>query len=119
MTVKQPVDAQDAVIFNEPGRRARVARGDGGEPNAEGSRGAGYGIGAALKIMALVRLPGSHPSCQPSAEPKFSFRGRVRLASRASASAVCADSSASQRSVGRSAARETRGATQPGAQPDG
>ena len=32
MTVKQPVDAQDAVIFNEPGRRARVARGDGGDP---------------------------------------------------------------------------------------
>ena len=32
VTVKQPVDTQDDVIFNEPGRRARVARGDGGDP---------------------------------------------------------------------------------------
>ena len=31
VTVKQPVDAQDDVIFNEPGRRSRVTRGDGGD----------------------------------------------------------------------------------------
>ena len=31
VTVKQPVDTQDDVIFNEPGRRARVTRGDGGD----------------------------------------------------------------------------------------
>ena len=31
VTAPQPVDAQDDVIFNEPGRRARVARGDGGD----------------------------------------------------------------------------------------
>ena len=32
VTAPQPVAAQDAVIFNEPGRRARVAWGDGGDP---------------------------------------------------------------------------------------
>jgi tetratricopeptide (TPR) repeat protein len=31
VTVKQPVTAQDDVIFNEPGRRSRAARGDGGD----------------------------------------------------------------------------------------
>ena len=41
VTAPQPVAAQDDVIFNEPGRRARVARGDGGDPNAEGSRASG------------------------------------------------------------------------------
>jgi hypothetical protein len=69
VTTPQPVDTQDAVIFNEPGRRARVARGDGGDSMPRVHAPAGYGIGAALKIMALVWLPGSHPSCQPSAEP--------------------------------------------------
>jgi len=73
VTVKQPVDTQDAVIFNEPGRRARVACGDGGDPMPRVHAPAGYGMGAALQITALVWLPGLHPSCQPSAEPKFSF----------------------------------------------
>jgi hypothetical protein len=30
-----------------------------------------------LKIMALVWLPGSHPSCQPSAEPVATKPGQV------------------------------------------
>ena len=71
MTAPQLVAAQDAVIFDEPGRRARLARGDGGDPMPRVHALAGYGLGAALSITALVRLPGSHPSCQPSAEPKF------------------------------------------------
>ena len=32
VTAPQPVAAQDDVIFNEPGRRASVAWGDGGKP---------------------------------------------------------------------------------------
>jgi|GEM_PF-5507427 hypothetical protein len=76
VTAPQPVAAQDAVIFNEPGRRARVAWGDGGDPMPRVHAPAGYGMGAALQITALVWLPGSHPSCQPSAEPMLNFRGR-------------------------------------------
>ena len=95
VTVKQPVAAQDAVIFNEPGRRARVACGDGGDPMPRVHAPAGYGIGAALQITALVWLPGSKadaqprnearsvasavPSCQPSAVPMLNFRGRGSL----------------------------------------
>jgi hypothetical protein len=53
-----------------------VARGDGGDPMPRVHAPAGYGMGAALNITALVRLPGSHPACQPSAEPAFPLRGR-------------------------------------------
>jgi hypothetical protein len=74
--VKQPVAAQDDVIFNEPGRRSRVACGDGGDPMPRVHAPAGYGIGAALQITSLVWLPGSHPSRQPSAEPAFPLSGR-------------------------------------------
>ena len=83
VTVKQPVAAQDAVIFNEPGRRARVACGDGGDPMPRVHAPAGYGIGAALQITALVWLPGSkHPlkSFMPavrSANVEFSWPGFV------------------------------------------
>ena len=92
VTAPQPVAAQDAVIFNEPGRRARVACGAGGDPVPRVHAPAGYGIGAALQITALVWLPGSKadtqprnevrsvasavPSRQPSAEPMLNFRGR-------------------------------------------
>jgi len=61
-----------------------VAWGDGGDPMPKVHATAGYGIGAALQITSLVWLPGSHPSCQPSAEPKFSFAVRAALASRGS-----------------------------------
>ena len=53
-----------------------VARGDGGDPMPRVHAPAGYGMGAALNITALVRLPGSHPACQPTAEPKSFLRGR-------------------------------------------
>ena len=39
-----------------------VARGDGGDPMPRVHAPAGYGMGAALNITALVRLPGSHPA---------------------------------------------------------
>ena len=61
--------------MNRAGGRV-VARGDGGDPMPRVHAPAGYGIGAALNITALVRLPGSHPACQPSAEPAFPLRGR-------------------------------------------
>ena len=110
VTAPQPGAAQDDVIFNEPGRQSRCRAGRRRGPMPRVHASAGYGIGAALQITSLVRLPDSHPSCQPSAEPEFSFAwpGFV-WASRASASAVCADSSvlalAIWRSVGVRAAR--------------
>jgi len=96
----------------------RVSRGETAGTRCRGFP-LGYGIGAALQITSLVRLPGSHPSCQPSAEPKFSSRGRDSSGAARECAPVYADSPVIWRSVGRSAARATRGATQPGAQTDG
>ena len=79
VTGKQPVWTQDAVIFDEPGRRARGPWPSGRRrgPNAEGYRAAGYGIGAALSITALVSAPESkarpqahrNEHCQPAPVP--------------------------------------------------
>jgi len=81
---------------------------------------------------------GKHPACQPSAEPKFSFRGASRTGEhgvRSGASRLCApvyaDSSvraaratgqnalAIRRSVGVRAARATGAQSKPGAETDG
>ena len=51
--MKQPIWPQDAVILNEPGRRAGT-RGGGGDPLPRVHALAGYGIGEALSIIALV-----------------------------------------------------------------
>jgi len=119
VTAPQPVDAQDDVIFNEPGRRAvraALAFARAGEtagtrlPRVTRQRDTANG--AALQITSLVRLPGSIRHDSPPAEPKFSFRGASRTGEhgvRPGASRLCApvyaDSSTIWRSVGVRAAR--------------
>ena len=55
-------DTQDAVIFDEPGRRARHTRGDGGDSCAGGSAERIPAHEAALHITALVCGKGSTPA---------------------------------------------------------
>jgi len=54
VTAQPPFPTQDAVIFNEPGRRARGTRGDGGDSCAGGSAERTPAHEAALHITALV-----------------------------------------------------------------
>jgi hypothetical protein len=62
VTAQTPARTQDAVIFDEPGRRARVARGDGGDSCAGGSAERIPAHEAALHITALVSGAGKHPA---------------------------------------------------------
>ena len=74
MTAPQPVDAQDDVIFNEPGRRARVARGDGGDPMPRVPFGIRHWGGFADNISCAAT---GFASFMPAVrKPKFSSRGR-------------------------------------------
>jgi hypothetical protein len=59
VTAQTPPRTQDAVIFDEPGRRARVTRGDGGDSCAGGSAERTPAHEAALHITALVSGAGS------------------------------------------------------------
>jgi hypothetical protein len=107
VTTPQPVVAQDAVIFNEPGRRSRCRAGRRRGLIAEGSRGAGYGNGAALKIMALVQSTGFASFMPAVRRAKVELREFNSPAQSRQREAVCADSSvlalAIRRSVGQSA----------------
>ena len=109
VTAPQPVDAQDDVIFNEPGRRARVAWGDGGDPMPRVHFGIRHWGGFADNISCAAT--GKHPSCQPSASQSLVRVAGIRSGASRKCAPVYADSPTNRRSVGRSAARATRGAT--------
>ncbi|MFM2295568.1 MAG: hypothetical protein RLZZ350_1981, partial [Verrucomicrobiota bacterium] len=85
VTVKQPADAQDDVIFNEPGRRSRCRAGRRRGLIAEGSRGAGYGNGAALQITSLVQSTGFASFMPAVRKPKLNCAKSFPRHSRASA----------------------------------
>lgn len=75
VTTPQPVVAQDDVIFNEPGRRSRCRAGRRRGLIAEGSRGAGYGNGAALQITSLVQSTGFASFMPAVRKAKVELRG--------------------------------------------
>jgi len=113
VTVKQPVAPHKTMLssMNRAGCRG-VARGDGGDPFAEGHAPAGYGKWGGFADNISCAAAGKHPACQPTAEPKFSFRGASRTGEhgvRPGASRLCApvyaDSTAIWWSVGVRAAR--------------
>ena len=95
----QPVDAQDDVIFNEPGRRARVARGDGGDPMPRVPFGIRHWGGFADNISCAAT--GKHPSCQPSASQSLVRVAGIRSGASRKCAPVYADSPTSRRRVGR------------------
>jgi hypothetical protein len=59
VTAQTPARTQDDVIFNEPGRRTRHTRGDGGDSCAGGSAERIPAHEAALQITSLVSGKGS------------------------------------------------------------
>ena len=75
VTAPTPARTQDAVIFDEPGRRTRGARGDGGDSCAGGSAERTPAHEAALHITALVSGAGSIR--HDGREPRRNFPRRV------------------------------------------
>ena len=76
VTAPSPPRTQDDVIFNEPGRRTRTTRGDGGDSCAGGSAERIPAQEAALQITSLVSWAGStrHDRREPGARPLIFLR---------------------------------------------